>query len=82
MQEKQASTNFVLLSQSRNVTEKFIKFYLKRPIKVLQFPTSGRIKKCLSQLQNILVFLTIPHLQVELCTERTVVYVISVCIIV
>ena len=37
----------------------------KRPIKILHFLTSARIRKYLTQIQNCLVFLTIKHLQVE-----------------
>ena len=46
---KKADTNFVLLSQSRNMIGRFMKTYLHRPIKILQFFTPGRIQKCLSR---------------------------------
>ena len=34
-QEKEASTNLILLSQSRNMVGQFMKTYLHRPIKIL-----------------------------------------------
>ena len=43
--KKEADTNFVLLSQSINVTGQFIKTYLHRPIKVLDFLTPAKIKR-------------------------------------
>ena len=64
-QIKEAGTTFVLLSWSRNRIVKFIKTHLHRSIKILQLFTPGRIQECLTQLQNILVFLTIHHLQAE-----------------
>ena len=59
--EKNSSftTNFVLLFWSRNMIGQFIKTSLHRPIKIAQFLTCGRIKKCLAQLQKILVCITI-----------------------
>ena len=44
---------------------KFKKPYLHRPIKILHIPTLARIRKYLTELQNILAFLTINHLQAE-----------------
>ena len=44
-QEKEAGTYFVLMYQSRNIIEQFMKIYFIGPIKVLQFFTCGRIKK-------------------------------------
>ena len=41
------------------------KSYLHRPIKILYFYTHARIQNCLTQLQNILAFLTINHPQAE-----------------
>ena len=56
-QEKEAGTNFVLLSQPRNMTGRFMKTYLHRPINILEFLTFGRIQKyltlkCFSFLSN------------------------------
>ena len=65
-QEKEAGTNLIVLCHSRNMVGQFKKAYLHRPIKILHFLTSARIKKCLAYLQNILAFLTRNHLQVEL----------------
>ena len=47
------------------MVEQFKKAYMHRPIKILHFLTPTRIKKCLTQLRNILAFLTINHLQAE-----------------
>ena len=47
-QEKEAGTNFTLLSQLRNIMGGFIKMYLHRPIKILQFHIPTRIGKCLT----------------------------------
>ena len=47
-QEKDSGTNVVLFSWSRNITVGFMKTYLHRPVKILQFLTSGRVQKCLS----------------------------------
>ena len=44
----------------------FKKVYLHRPIKILDFLTPARIQKYLTELQNILAFLTINHPQAEL----------------
>ena len=41
------------------------KAYLHTPIKILHFLTPTRIQKCLTQLQNILAFLTINHPQAK-----------------
>ena len=38
---------------------------LHRPINILHFLTPARIQKCLTELQNILAFLTINHPQAE-----------------
>ena len=65
MQEEEAGTNLVLLGESRNMVGQFKKQNLHRPIKILHFLTPARIQKCLIQLQNILAFLTISHLQAE-----------------
>ena len=43
----------------------FEKGYLQRPAKIVHFLTLARIQKCLTQLQNILAFLTINRLQAE-----------------
>ena len=48
---KETGTNFVLLSPSRNLIWWFIKDYLHEPIKVLQFLSSGKIKKCLRNFE-------------------------------
>ena len=48
MQEEEAGTNFTLLSQSRYMIRQFIKNYLHRPIKILQFLTPAGIQKCLT----------------------------------
>ena len=48
--------NFVLLPQSRNIIERFMKSYLHRPIKSLQFLTQTRIQKCLEQLKIYYLF--------------------------
>ena len=47
-QEKGAGTNFILVSQSRNLTGRFIKSYLHRRVTILLFITSARIQKCLT----------------------------------
>ena len=65
IQEKEAGTNFVLSSQSQNIIGQFMKTYLHRPIKILQFLTPARIQKCSKYLQNILAFLTIRRLQAD-----------------
>ena len=41
------------------------KAYLHRPIRIQHFLTPATIQKCLTQLQNILAFLTINHLKAE-----------------
>ena len=64
-QEKEAGCNFVSLFQWRNVAGQFKKPYLHTSIKIVHFLTRARIQKCLTQLQNILSFLTINHLQAE-----------------
>ena len=38
-QEKEAGTYFILLSQSRNIIERYMKTYLHSPINILQFLT-------------------------------------------
>ena len=43
---KEARTNFALLSQFRNMIEKFMRNYLYRPIKPLQFFKPRKIRKC------------------------------------
>ena len=62
IQETKAGNNFVLLPQLRNMIDKLIKFYLQRPLKVLQFPKI---------FINIFIiskkFLIIRHVQVGLC---------------
>ena len=56
---------------------------LHRPIKILHFLTPARIQKCLTQLQNILAFLTINHLQAESRIQQGIfLHVIPVCVIV
>ena len=40
-------TTIVVLSWSRNMIGRFMKTYLRRPIKILQLLTPGRIQKCL-----------------------------------
>ena len=60
---KQADTNFPLSYQSRNMVWEFRKIGLHRPIKILNFLTSARAQKCLTQLQNISAFLATNHLQ-------------------
>ena len=61
----------------------FKKAYLHRPIKILHFLTTARIQKCLTQLQNILAFLTINHLQTESWIQQGIfLHVIPVRIIV
>ena len=61
----------------------FKKAYLHRPIKILHFLTTARIQKCLIQLQNILAFLTINHLQTESWIQQGIfLHVILVRIIV
>ena len=47
-QEKEAGTNFYLLSQWKNLIGRFIKIYLNRPIKILQLLIPGNIQKCLT----------------------------------
>ena len=47
IQEKEGSTNFVLLCQLRNMVGQFKKSYFHRPVKILQFLTPNRIQKCL-----------------------------------
>ena len=44
-QEKEAGTNFNLLTKSRNMIRQLMKTYLHRPTKILQFLTPGRIQK-------------------------------------
>ena len=41
------------------------KSYLHRPIKILHFLAPARIRKCFPQLQDILAFSTIKHLQAK-----------------
>ena len=43
MQGKEAGTNFILFSRSRNMIGQFTKTYLYRPIKILQLFTRRRI---------------------------------------
>ena len=50
-QEKEASTNLILLSQSRNMVGQFMKTYLHRPIKILQFLAPWKIQTSSTQLQ-------------------------------
>ena len=47
-QEKEAGTNFPLLSRSKNMIGLFMKTYLHKAIKILQFLSSEKIKKCLT----------------------------------
>ena len=49
-QEKEACTNVVLLSQSKNMIGRSMKTFLHRPIKAPQFPTPGKIQKCLTEI--------------------------------
>ena len=42
---KEACTNFVLLSQSRNMIGLFMKIYLHKPIKIQQFFSRGKHNK-------------------------------------
>ena len=44
-QEKEAGTNFVLLSFSRNMIEPFMKANLQRPMKIQRFLIPERIQK-------------------------------------
>ena len=44
-QEKEAGTNFTLFSQSRNMFRRFMKTYLLRPIKIIQFLRRERAQK-------------------------------------
>ena len=44
-QEKNAGTDFLLLSRSRYMMGQFMKAYLHKPIKSLQFLTRWRIQK-------------------------------------
>ena len=46
-QEKEASTNFFLLCQLRNMVEQFKKTPLHRPKKILQFLAPARMQKYL-----------------------------------
>ena len=54
VKKKKAGTNFILLSQSRNMIGRFIETYFQRPIMNLQFLRNGRTQKYLTQFQNIL----------------------------
>ena len=47
-QDKEAGINLVFLSRLRNMVQRFMKTYLHRPIKVLQFLTRGEIQKYLT----------------------------------
>ena len=48
MQEKESSSNFILLCHARNKVGQFKRAYLHRPIKILHFLTPPRIQKCLT----------------------------------
>ena len=54
--KKEAGINFLSLSWSRNMIGRFMKTYVHKPIKILQFLARGTIQKCLTQLRNILAF--------------------------
>ena len=59
------------------------KTYLHRPIKILHFLIPARTQKCLTKLQNILVFLTLNHLQADSGIQQGIfLHVIPVCVIV
>ena len=45
--KKKDGYEFILLFRSKNMTERIKKIYLHRPIKILQFLTPGKIRKCL-----------------------------------
>ena len=45
---KEVATNFVLLCQSGNMTDRLKKAYFQRPIKILYFFTTTRIQKYLT----------------------------------
>ena len=47
-QQKEADTNFVLLSWSTSTIGRFMKIYLHRRIEILQFLTGRRTHKCLT----------------------------------
>ena len=63
--KKKLAQNFVLLCHSRNMVGQFKKANLRRPIKILQFLILARTQKCFAELQNILAFLKINHLESE-----------------
>ena len=44
--KKEAGINFPLLSRSRNMIGRFMRIYLHKPIKILQFVSRGKIQKC------------------------------------
>ena len=46
--KKIAGTNFVLLSRSRDMIGLFMKTFIHKPMKILQFFSRGEIKKCLT----------------------------------
>ena len=54
-----------------------MKTYLRKPIKILQFPSRGK-NKMLTELRNILAFSTISHLQAESRIEQEILHVIPV----
>ena len=62
--KKLALTSFILY-QSRKMVGQFKETYLHRPSNFLHFLSSAKIQKCLTELGNVLVFLTINHLQAE-----------------
>ena len=63
--KKLALTSFYYVSQEIWLVGQFKKAYLHRPINILHFLTPARIQKCLTELLNILGFLTINHLQAK-----------------
>ena len=81
--KKEAVANTILLRQSRDMVGQFKKAYLHRPIKILHFLSPVRIQKCLTQLQNILTFLIINHLQenfLEVFSVCTIVPLFYLCV--
>ena len=46
--KKETGTNIVLLSWKGNMIGWFIKTYLHKPIKIVQFLSRGEIQKCLT----------------------------------
>ena len=71
------------MSIDKYMVGQFEKAYLHRPTKILHFLTPSGIQKCFTQLQNILAFLTINHLQADSRIEQRIfLHVILVRIII